>query len=108
MIAVRPLAAGVLIAVAGIGLSRSDAPRLQRAPAPELCRLIANPVDAFTYVRPPFRRQPSPGFESLGVATEFEVTYIGFDSFPQAQAALRACFLAASAVAVTTAWVTSR
>ena len=59
------------------------------ARGPEICQLLAEEGDAFTFVRPPFRGQSALQTAAL-VATDFDVTYSGFGSFPQAQAAFQA------------------
>lgn len=58
--------------------------------APEFCRLIAEPGNTFTFVAP--RRRDRQGADAAGLApgARFEVTYLGFESHPAAQAAFQA------------------
>ena len=55
----------------------------------ELCRLVAVPGDAFTFVPPPPEPQVSGLARSAVVTPQINVTYVGFDAFPAAQAAFQ-------------------
>lgn len=85
------IGASWLILASGSVLSTTPTPSASasRAPAPLTCTLVGLPGNAFTFVR-----KPDPSLRQFltgdaGTAT-FQVTYVGFESFPAAQAAFQA------------------
>lgn len=65
------------------------APR-ERVMTIPLCTLVAAPGNAFTYVAPP-APAPSQALRAMSVShATINVTYVGFDAYPQAQAAFQA------------------
>lgn len=54
-----------------------------------LCTLVAAPGNAFTFIPAP-TPAPSGGLRARSTASTISVTYVGFESFPQAQASFQA------------------
>lgn len=59
--------------------------RSHRALFTSICTLVAAPGNAFTFVAPP---RSAPGHQR-GPGATFQITYVGFESFPAAQAAFQ-------------------